>query len=142
MAGDIPVLGQIALGVLARLEEVEHVAAAAEARPLATGAPAQHHRLLRLPPGTLAGIESQALTGSREWISIATPSIGAIPSASIAHIASTQCFSSIRTRCPRGFAENGYATTGRPFPSTWTRSSRARTPSASAASIPILVATA
>src|SRR6266571_6832343 len=57
MAGDLPVLGQIALRVLAGLEEVEHVAAAAEARPLTTGAPAQYHRLLRLPPGTLAGIE-------------------------------------------------------------------------------------
>src|SRR5207247_4577473 len=50
-------LGQIALGVLARLEEVEHVAAAAEARPLATGAPAQHDRLLWFPPRSLARID-------------------------------------------------------------------------------------
>src|SRR6266542_4855171 len=57
MAGDLPVLGQIALGVLARLEEVEHVAAAAEARPLATGAAAQHHRVVWFPPRSLARIE-------------------------------------------------------------------------------------
>src|SRR6266571_3442091 len=56
MAGELRVLGQIALGVLARLEEVEHVAAAAEARPLATGAAAQHDRLLWFPR-SLARIE-------------------------------------------------------------------------------------
>jgi hypothetical protein len=37
---------------------------------------------------------------------------GAIPSTSIAHTASTQRSPSISTRSPRGFAENGYATTG------------------------------
>src|SRR5437660_9404021 len=57
MAGDLPVLGQIALRVLARFEEVEHVAAAAEARPLATGAAAQHGRLLWFPPRSLARVE-------------------------------------------------------------------------------------
>src|SRR5213080_2818534 len=57
MAGDLPALGQIALGVLARLEEVEHVAAAAEARPLAISAAAQHDRLLWFPPRSLARVE-------------------------------------------------------------------------------------
>src|SRR5437660_12018443 len=57
MAGDLPVLGQIALRVLARFEEVEHVAAAAEARPLATSAAAQHDRLLWFPPRSLARVE-------------------------------------------------------------------------------------
>src|SRR6266436_3306413 len=57
MAGDLAVLGQIALRVLARLEEVEHVAAAAEARPLATSAAAQHDRLLWFPPRSLARVE-------------------------------------------------------------------------------------
>src|SRR5438128_12658097 len=57
MAADIPMLREIALGVLARLEEVEHVAAAAEARPLATGAPAQDRGRLGLPPGSIPRIE-------------------------------------------------------------------------------------
>src|SRR5438477_12519325 len=56
MAGDVRVLGQIAVRVLARLEEVEHVAATAEARPLATSA-AQHDRLLWFPPRSLARVE-------------------------------------------------------------------------------------
>src|SRR5436309_14336044 len=57
MAGNPPVIGQIALHVLARLEEVEHVATAAEARPLAAGAAAQHDRLLWFPPRSLARVE-------------------------------------------------------------------------------------
>src|SRR5712691_11382310 len=57
MAGDLSVLGQIAHRVLARLEEVEYLAAAAEARPLATSDAAQHDRLLWFPPRSLARVE-------------------------------------------------------------------------------------
>src|SRR2546422_6236011 len=57
MAADVPMLREIALGVRARLEEVEPVAATAEARPLATRTPAQHYRLLWLPPGSVARVE-------------------------------------------------------------------------------------
>src|SRR5438445_695853 len=57
MAADVPMLREIALGVRARLEEVEHVAAAAEARLLATGPPAQDRGHLGLPPGSITLIE-------------------------------------------------------------------------------------
>src|SRR3989442_15987610 len=57
MAADVPMLREIALGVLARLEEVEHIATTAEARPLATRTPAPHYRLLWLPPGSPARAE-------------------------------------------------------------------------------------
>src|SRR5438552_17760885 len=68
MAGDLRVLGQIALGVLARLEEVEHVAAAAEARPLVTGAAAQHDRLLWFPPRSLARVEPHPDLAGIDWV--------------------------------------------------------------------------
>src|SRR5262249_48835874 len=50
--------GEVALRVLAPLEEIEHIAAAAEARPLAAGAAAQDHRFPRLPPCTLPRVEA------------------------------------------------------------------------------------
>jgi hypothetical protein len=50
---------------------------------------------------------SPPLIGSRELISIGTFSIGPIPSASSAHIASTTFAPSISTRWPRLVAEKG-----------------------------------
>src|SRR5260221_8759991 len=48
-AVDLRVLTQVALRVLGGLEKVEHVAAAAEARPLATDGAGKHNRI-RWPP--------------------------------------------------------------------------------------------
>jgi hypothetical protein len=49
-------------------------------------------------PGSIRTQTSPPLTGSRETTSIGRSSIAAIPSASIAHIASTQRSPSISTR--------------------------------------------
>jgi hypothetical protein len=96
---------------------------AAEAKKFSTGQQPQHASpWLRIAPATTtaelgdhsadpSGATrariSSPLTGSRDSISIASPNIGAIPSASIAHIASTSCPSGKRTRCAVGLPEKG-----------------------------------
>src|SRR5205085_5921468 len=56
-AVDLWVLAQVALRVLGGLEEVEYVAAAAEARPVATGGASKHNCFVRLRARLFSGVQ-------------------------------------------------------------------------------------
>src|SRR5262249_39378646 len=62
------VLGEVALSVLAVLEEVEHVAAAAEARPVAASAACEDDRFLWLPPSALGRVEPHPDLAARQAV--------------------------------------------------------------------------
>jgi hypothetical protein len=61
-------VGEVAVGGLFGLEEVEDVAAAAVARPVAAGAAGEHDRGCWFPPGALAGIEPHPDLGAAERV--------------------------------------------------------------------------
>jgi len=84
-------------------QQPEH-AAPPPAVPLTTTASGGCQR--RFPSGSSWMTISSCVSGSREEISIGSPNIGAMPRASIAHIAYTS-WPSKRTRCAVGRPENG-----------------------------------
>src|SRR5262249_39752568 len=57
-AGQLRMRGEVGVRGLVSLEEVEDIAAAAEAGPVAAGAASEHDRGCWFPPGALAGIET------------------------------------------------------------------------------------